>query len=88
MAGSCASELQSWHWRAAGEFFQECAADVAEILDPDFAGKKSVGGHIAQKRKELDSLAYAGICDRVIAISNLIENFFLLLRRAIKVELP
>src|SRR5437764_15109263 len=79
--------LNSLHRRTAGKFLEKCAADVPEILDPDFAGKKTIGGHVAKKRKELNSLTQAKVRHRIVAISNLIKDFFLLLWRTIKIHI-
>ena len=55
-------------------------ADVAEVVDADLAGEEAVGGELAQECEELDSLAEAGIFLEVLAVGDLVENFFLLRR--------
>jgi hypothetical protein len=60
--------LQAWDGRTAGEFFEECIADVAQIFDTDFAGEITVGGELAQKGEEFYALPQAGILFRILAI--------------------
>src|SRR4051812_17524576 len=83
----CRIGLNSRHRRTAGKLLEKCASLVAEILYPGFACKKTIGGHVAKKRKELNSLTQTKVRHRIVAISNLIEDFFLLLWRTIKIHL-
>ena len=73
------------HGRAAGELFDVGVADVAEIVDADFAGEEAVGGELAQEAEEFDALAQAGILLRILAVGDQVENFFLLVGRAIEI---
>src|SRR5580704_5967869 len=78
--------LQSRHWRAAGELLEIGIPDVAEIGDSDFAGEETVGGELAQECEELNALPQAGILLGVLAVGYLVENFFLLIGCAIKIN--
>ena len=72
------SVSQAGNGRAAGKLFQERVADIAEILDSDFAGEESVGGELAQESEKFNALAQAGILFRILAVGDEIKNFFLL----------
>src|SRR5271154_164390 len=73
--------------RAAGKFAQRSVSNVLQIRDADFAGVKSVAGHIAQQRKKCHALAQRRIFDSVLAISDQLHDFFLLLRRTFEKRL-
>ena len=75
------------HRRAAGELLNVGIADIAQVIDADFTGKKSVGGQLAQKAEELDSLPQTRILLRVLSIGDQVQNLFLLRRGAIQVRL-
>src|SRR5437879_1327661 len=47
--------------RAAGEFASGSVTYILKVGDADFAGVEAIGGEIAQKGKEGDSLAERGI---------------------------
>src|SRR5215813_9740300 len=75
------------HRRASGEFLDEGIADVAQIFNPDFAGKKAIRGELAQEAEELNALAQTRITLEVLPIRDQVENFLLLRHRAIEVRL-
>src|SRR2546427_1329383 len=72
-----------WQRRAAGEFAEGGVTYILEVGDADFAGVEAVAGEIAQKGKEGHSLAERWILLGVLAIRNQVQDFFLLLRRAL-----
>ena len=68
---------------AAREFAQGGVADILEVGDANFAGVEAVAGEIAQEGEEGDSLAERGIFFGVLAVGDQVEDFFLLLWRAL-----
>src|SRR3984957_4774109 len=72
---------------AAGKNIQVFVADVAEVIDADFAVKETVGSEFAQQGEEFDAGAEAGVLLRVFAIGDQVEDFFLLVRGALEIEL-
>ena len=72
-----------WQGRAAGELAQRGVIYILKVGDADLAGAEAVAGEIAQKREEGRTLAERGICFRVIAERNEVQDFFLLLGRAL-----
>src|SRR5690348_16547220 len=73
--GDC--QLLAGNRRAAWELGQERVADVTQVLDPDFAGKEGVHGQIAKKSKEVDSRQQTRVILAVHAVSDKIEDRFL-----------
>src|SRR5258708_28312067 len=69
--------------RAAGEFAEGGVADVLEVGDADFAGVEAVGGEVAEEGEEGYALAEPGVFLGVLAIRNEVQDFFLLLWRAL-----
>src|SRR6266705_7081983 len=69
--------------RATRKLAERCVADVAQVGDADFAGVVAVASHVTQEREEGNSLAERGILLGVFAESDEVENFLLLLWRAI-----
>src|SRR5271167_4812227 len=60
-------------------------ADVAEILDADFAGEEAVGGEVAQEGEEVDGGEDGWVLLCVLAEGDLVEDLLLLLRGAVGV---
>jgi len=75
-------ESEAWHRRASWPLRQKRVALVAQILDADLAGEKTIRGEIAQEREKLHGLTQAFVLRCVPAIRDEIENLALLLRRA------
>src|SRR5208282_2963741 len=79
--------LRLRHRRAARKLFEISIADVAQIGDADLAGEETVGGKLAKKSEEFNALPQAGIFLRVLTVGDLVENFILLIRCAIEIDL-
>ena len=80
-------ELYAGHWWASRELGEVGVALVSEVLDPDFAGEESVCGELAQEGEEFDRLTEAFVLFQTFAIGDEVEDFLLLLRRAIQIGL-
>src|SRR6267143_477902 len=68
---------------AAGELAQRGVPHILQVGDADLAGVEPVAREIAQKCKEGHSLAERGIFFGVLAEGDQVQNFLLLLRRAL-----
>jgi hypothetical protein len=44
------------NWRATGEFLEICIPHIAQIIEPNLAGEKSIRRELSQEPEELDSL--------------------------------
>src|SRR4029077_8432753 len=61
-------------------------ADIAQVINPNFARKKSVGSQFAQEAEEFNSLPQAWVFLRILSVGDQIENLFLLLGAAIEIR--
>lgn len=73
--------------RASGKVVHECVADIAKVRNADLAGKKTVSGQIAEKRDEDNALSKLGGMFGALAISDQVEDLFLLLRCATEIRI-
>src|SRR4029077_9271892 len=80
-------QLRFRNGRAPVEAEQICVPDVTQVLDSNLAGKKAVGGHLAEESKELHPRAQACIFLSILPVGNQVENFLLLFWSAIEISL-
>ena len=68
---------------AAEKLLQVGVAEVAEVLDSDFASEESVSGVLTQRREELNTGAEPGIFLCVLAECDEIQHFYPLPHRTL-----